>query len=217
MVKTIKKHVFTVLPKLVKALSISIRHEPVSRSMHNESRAIIGCSSLIYRQRKGSYDVIATQFLAFKEFNRLRRIKRIAAFSKRTAADCVFSYHAGRCHQCHRSNLLAAQFACQHTRNDATLRMSRHRNSIHIRQCCNIIIHLLGIFYLVQHGHFREISLALSMPIEIETNRSNAMSLQRIGNQFVQLTTLVAHKTVQYHHHRALLTCRKHRFLNNSS
>ena len=75
----------------------------------------------------------------------------------------------------------------------------------HKFQRARVFHHLLRILNLVGHGHVLESPLAIAVTVEVEADAGDAVSLQRVGNEFEHRTVLRAAEAVTEHHHRTFL------------
>ena len=78
--------------------------------------------------------------------------------------------------------------------------MASQDDRAHPWQATSIGYHPLGILYLVGHGHVFKSAFALSMTIEIKSQRCYAMCLQAIGQNVQQGTFLVPRESVTDDH-----------------
>ena len=76
----------------------------------------------------------------------------------------------------------------------------------HVAQVAHVGYDLLGILYLVGHGHVLKLSLALTVTVEVEADGGHTVTLQRVGNKLKERTVLGASETMTEHHHGALLS-----------
>ena len=83
--------------------------------------------------------------------------------------------------------------------------MARHGDLLHIRQRFGVSIHLLGILDLIGDRHLLEVTLTLTVPIEVEADRGDPLRLQAGCHLLLQGTLFLAHEAVHQHHHRHLL------------
>ena len=111
------------------------------------------------------------------QLHELRRIQRVILFAERTATNCIITKHGSRSHQCHSTEGIGTQFACRHRCDDTTLRMAHDSQIADIAQVAHILHHLLGILNLIGHRHIPELTLTLTVTIEVKTYRGDAMSL----------------------------------------
>ena len=93
--------------------------------------------------------------------------------------------------------------------------MTYNSYTIYITQVAHIRIYVFGILDLVGHRHFLEVPFTLTMSIEIETDRGNAMGLKGVGNQLEQRTILGTSEPMAKNDHRTLFSRFEYRLLKN--
>ena len=150
--------------------------------MYDECVALITGCGLVDREGKSCADIVAAQFHAHTEFDGFGRVERIVHLAEGVAPDGILAQYGCRSHQYYGAEGIGTQFAGQHRRYYAALRVSNDGDTLYIIQAAYIFIYFPGVGNLVRNGHLFEGAFAISVSVKIKTDGGNAVCLKRVGN-----------------------------------